>query len=216
MDEKKPQFDPVAFLAEAGPGRTILLYRRNHVVFSQGDHADAVFYIQQGIVKLAVLSTQGKEAVIAMLGAHDFFGEGCLADRPLRMATASAMADCSLVRVSKEAIIHVLHAEPSFSQLFLTHVLSRNIRIEDDLVDHLFNSSEKRLARILLLLANFGKEEKQERIIPKISQETLAEMVGTTRPRVSYFMNKFRRLGFIDYKDRLKVHSSLQHVILRD
>jgi CRP/FNR family cyclic AMP-dependent transcriptional regulator len=209
-------FDPKTFLSKIGKGKTLMRYRTKQGIFAQGDAADAVYYLQKGQVKLSVVSQQGKEAVIALLGAGDFFGEGCLAGQPLRMATATAILDCSIVRIEKQTIIRVLHDEPTFSTLFITHLLSRNIRIEEDLVDQLFNSSEKRLARILLLLANFGKEGKPEKVIPKISQEVLAEMIGTTRSRVSYFMNKFRKLGFIEYNGSLEVHSSLLNIILYD
>jgi CRP/FNR family transcriptional regulator, cyclic AMP receptor protein len=178
--------------------------------------ADAVFYIQKGRVKLGVVSKQGKEAVIAILGPGDFFGEGCLAGQPLRMATASAVLDCCTLRLAKAATIRALHSDPDFSEMFITYLLSRNIKVEEDLVDQLFNSSEKRLARLLLLLANFGKDGKQGPVIPKLSQETLAEMIGTTRSRVSFFMNKFRKLGFIDYSDGLEVHSSLLSIVLHD
>ena len=186
------------------------------MVFSQGDPADAIFYIQKGKVKLTVVSNAGKEAVIAILGAGDFLGEGCLAGQPVRLATATAMSDCSIVRLEKAATIRVLHDEPAFSEMFLSYLLSRNMRIEEDLVDQLFNSSEKRLARVLLLLANFGKEGKPEPVIAKISQETLAEMIGTTRSRVSFFMNKFRKMGFIEYNGELHVHSSLLNIVLHD
>ena len=186
------------------------------MIFAQGDPANSIFYLQKGRVKLTVVSHNGKEAVVAILGAGDFFGEGCLARQPLRMSTATAMDECSIMRLDKTRVIRMLHEEPTFSELFVAHLLSRSIRVEEDLIDHLFNSSEKRLARVLLLLANFGKEGQPEPVIPKISQETLAEMVGTTRSRVSFFMNKFRRLGFIDYKDRLEVHSSLLNVVLHD
>jgi CRP-like cAMP-binding protein len=186
------------------------------VVFAQSDPADAIFYIQKGKLKLTVVSNNGKEAVVALLGAGDFLGEGCLAGQQVRMATAAAMTDCAIVRLDRAEAIRVLHDEPSFSELFLKHLLSRNIRIEEDLVDQLFNSSEKRLARVLLLLANFGKEGKPETVIPKISQETLAEIVGTTRSRVSFFMNRFRKLGFIKYNGVLEVHSSLLNVVLHD
>jgi CRP/FNR family cyclic AMP-dependent transcriptional regulator len=215
----KPPFDPHAFLAKVGNGHTLADYKKNRVVFSQGDLADAVFYIQKGQVKLTVVSPQGKEAVIGLLGLHDFFGEGCLSGQPLRMATATAMTDCQIVRLEKAQTIRVLHDEPSFSELFLSYLLSRNTRLEEDLVDQLFNSSEKRLARVLLLLANFGKEGKPEPVVPKISQETLAEIIGTTRSRVSLFMNKFRKLGLIDYNSELgglKIHSSLLNIVLRD
>jgi CRP/FNR family cyclic AMP-dependent transcriptional regulator len=212
----KPPFDPKAFLAKVGKGRTVAEYKKNQRVFSQGDPADAIFYIQTGKVKLTVVSKQGKEAVVAILGSDDFFGEGCLAGQPLRMASAAAMSECSIMRLEKAAVIRLLHSEPTFSELFLRYLLSRNIRIEEDLVDQLFNSSEKRLARVLLLMANFGKEGKAEPVIPKISQETLAEIVGTTRSRVSFFMNRFRKLGFIEYNGVLEVHSSLLNVVLHD
>jgi CRP/FNR family cyclic AMP-dependent transcriptional regulator len=213
----KPPFDPQVFLAKVGEGRTIADYRKNQNIFSQGDPADAVFYIQQGKVKLTVVSNQGKEAIIGLLGLHDFFGEGCLSGQPLRMATGAAMTNCQIVRLEKARTIRVLHEEPTFSELFLSYVLSRNIRLEEDLVDQLFSSSEKRLARVLLLLANFGEEGQPEPVIPKISQETLAEIIGTTRARVSFFMNKFRKLGLIDYNGGgLKVHSSLLRIVLHD
>jgi CRP-like cAMP-binding protein len=209
-------FNPEAFLAKVGKGRTVADYKKNQKVFSQGDPADAIFYIQTGKVKLTVVSKQGKEAVVAILGTYDFFGEGCLAGQPLRMASAAAMSECSIMRLEKSGVVQVLHDEPAFSELFLRYLLSRNIRIEEDLVDQLFNSSEKRLARVLLLMANFGKEGKAEPVIPKISQETLAEIVGTTRSRVSFFMNRFRKLGFIHYNGGLEVHSSLLNVVLHD
>jgi CRP/FNR family cyclic AMP-dependent transcriptional regulator len=212
----KSLFDPKAFLAKVGKGRTLADYKKNHKMFSQGDPADAIFYIQTGKVKLSVVSKQGKEAVVAILGADDFFGEGCLAGQPLRMATATAMSDCSIMRLEKPGVVRLLHSESAFSELFLHYMLSRNIRIEEDLVDQLFNSSEKRLARVLLMMANFGKEGNVEPVIPKISQETLAEIVGTTRSRVSFFMNRFRKLGFIQYNGRLEVHSSLLSVVLHD
>ena len=215
--KRTPAFDPRSFLAKIGDGRTISKYRKDQVVFSQGDTADAVFYIQRGKVKLTVVSEQGKEAVVAILGADEFCGEGCLAGQPRRIATVTAMTECTVMRLQKTSIIGVLHDEPAFSEVFISHLLTRTIRVEADLVDQLFNSSEKRLARLLLLLANFGKDSKPEPIIAKISQETLAEMVGTTRSRVSFFMNKFRRLGFVDYNGGdLEVHSSLLNVILRD
>jgi CRP/FNR family cyclic AMP-dependent transcriptional regulator len=214
--ERKPVFDPKAFLAKANGGRTISKYPKDQIVFSQGEAADAVFYIQQGKIKITVISEQGKEAVVAILGTGDFCGEGCLTGQPLRIATASAMTECVIVRLEKAAIIRVLHEEPAFSEMFMSHLLTRTIRVEADLVDQLFNSSEKRLARALLLLANFGKEGKPEPVIAKISQETLAEMIGTTRSRVSSFMNKFRQLGFIDYNGHLEVHSSLLNVVLHD
>jgi CRP/FNR family cyclic AMP-dependent transcriptional regulator len=209
-------FDPKMFLAKVGTGRTLGDYKKNQRIFSQGDPADAIFYIQTGKVKLWVVSKQGKEAVVAILGDGDFFGEGCLAGQPQRMAGAAAMSECSIMRLEKAGVVQVLRDEPAFSELFLRYLLSRNIRIEEDLVDQLFNSSEKRLARVLLLMANFGKEGKAEPVIPKISQETLAEIVGTTRSRVSFFMNRFRKLGFIHYNGGLEVHSSLLNVVLHD
>ncbi len=209
-------FDPKAFLTRIENGKTTREYRNKQVVFSQGDAADAVFYIQSGKVKLTVVSTRGKEAVIGVLDRGSFFGEGCLAAQPLRMSTASAIQPCSIVRVGKSTMVRVLHHEPEFAELFTAYLLSRNVRIEEDLVDQLFNSSEKRLARILLLLAHFGKESRPESVIPKVSQETLAAMVGTTRSRVSYFMNRFRKMGFIHYNGGLEVHSALLTVVLRD
>jgi CRP/FNR family cyclic AMP-dependent transcriptional regulator len=209
-------FDSAIFLAKAGQGKTITSYHKGQAVFAQTDPADAIFYVQKGKLKLTVVSNNGKEAVVALLGAGDFFGEGCLAGQQVRMSTAAAMTECAIVRMEKAEAIRVLHDEPAFSELFLKHLLSRNIRIEEDLVDQLFNSSEKRLARVLLLLANFGKEGKPETVIPKISQETLAEIVGTTRSRVSFFMNRFRKLGFIKYNGVLEVHSSLLNVVLHD
>jgi len=212
--KKSPSFDPKLFLAKVGEGRTITDYSKKQVVFSQGDTADAIFYIQRGKVKLTVVSHNNKAAIIAILGVGDFLGEGCLAAQPLRMATATAMSACSVVRLEKAAMVRVLHDEPAFSEMFVAYLLSRNMRIEEDLVDQLFHSSEKRLARILLLLANFGKEGKPQPVIAKISQETLAEMIGTTRSRVSFFMNKFRKMGFIEYNEGLHVHSSLLNIIL--
>jgi CRP/FNR family cyclic AMP-dependent transcriptional regulator len=215
--KRKLRFDPKSFLAKVGEGRSISKYRKDQVVFSQGDLAEAVFYIQKGKVKVTVVSDQGKEAVVALLGADEFCGEGCLAGQPRRMATVTAMTDCTIMRLQKASIIRVLRDEPGFSEVFISHLLARTIRVEEDLVDQLFNSSEKRLARLLLLLANFGKEGRPEPIIAKISQETLAEMIGTTRSRVSFFMNKFRRLGFVDYNGSgLEVHSSLLNVVLHD
>jgi CRP/FNR family transcriptional regulator, cyclic AMP receptor protein len=209
-------FDPHTFLAHIGAGRTLATHRPQSPIFAQGDVADAVFYIQRGQVTLTVVSAQGKEAVIALLEAQAFFGEGCLARQPRRIATATALTDCALMQIEKSAMMRVLHDEPAFAALFTAYLLSRNRRIEEDLIDQLFNSSEKRLARVLLLLAHFGKDGYTEPVIPKISQETLAEMVGTTRSRVSFFLNKFRRLGFIDYNGGLHVHSSLLTVILND
>jgi CRP-like cAMP-binding protein len=213
---KKALFDPKSFLAKVGTGRTIAEYRKNQQIFAQGDPADSLFYVQKGKVKRTVVSRHGKEAILAVIGPGDFFGEGCLAGQQRRMSTAVALTDCSIARVEKTAAIKVIRDQPRFSELLVSHLLSRNIRIEEDLVDLLFNSSEKRLARILLLLANFGKSGKPEQVIPKISQETLAEMVGTTRARVSFFMNKFRKLGFVTYDGGLEVHSSLLNVILHD
>ena len=213
---RKTRFDPKVFLTNVGAGRTVADYRKNGVIFSQGDPADAVFYVQKGRVKIVVTSEQGKEAVVAVLGANEFFGEGCLIGQPLRLATASAMTESAVMRLAKEEMIRLLKDEPEFAAVFTAHLLTRNSRVEEDLVDQLFNSSEKRLARTLLLLANFGKEGRPEPITAKISQETLAEIVGTTRPRVSFFMNKFRKLGFIDYNGDLEVHSSLLSVVLRD
>ena len=216
MKTKKIQFDPKSFLAKVGKGRTLTAYRKNQPIFAQGDPADGLFYIQKGKVKLTVVSRHGKEAIVAVLGPTDFFGEGCLAGQPKRISTAATLSDCAVVRIEKSAAMKVIRDEPRFSEFVMSYLLSRNIRIEEDLVDMLFNSSEKRLARILLLLANFGKEGKPEQVIPKISQETLAEMVGTTRARVSFFMNKFRKLGFVQYDGGLEVHSSLLNVILHD
>jgi CRP/FNR family cyclic AMP-dependent transcriptional regulator len=212
----KLPFDPKVFLATVDGGRTISKYLTRQEVFSQGSPADAVFFILTGKVKIAVLSEQGKEAVIAILAQDSFCGEGCLTGQPLRMATATAMTECEIMRLQKTSIIRVLHEEPAFSEMFIAHLLARTIRTESDLVDQLFNSSEKRLARALLLLANFGKEGRPEPIIANISQATLAEMIGTTRPRVTHFMNKFRQLGFIEYNGTLKVHSSLLSVVLHD
>ena len=217
MKEKtKPEFHPAKFLAEAGKGRTIKAFEAGMVVFAQGAPATEIFYIQKGKVKLTVISKSGKEAVIALLGISDFFGEGCLAGQPLRMATATAMSECSITRLEKAIVVEMLHLEPAFSELLRSYMLKRTLRIEEDMVDQLFNSSEKRLARALLLLANFGKDGKPEKVIPKISQETLADMVGTTRSRASFFMNKFRKLGFIKYNGSLEVHSSLLNVVLHD
>ncbi len=212
----RARFDPKSFLSKVGDGRTIASYRKNQKLFSQGDPADAIFYLQNGKVKITVVSAHGKEAVVGIFGPGDFFGEGCLAGQLQRMASAAALTECSIVRLEKRAATKVIRDEPEFSELFLAYVLSRNIRIEEDLVDQLFNSSEKRLARVLLLLANFGKEGRHDLMIPKMSQETLAEIVGTTRSRVSFFMNKFRKLGFIHYNGGLEVHSSLLNVVLHD
>jgi CRP/FNR family transcriptional regulator, cyclic AMP receptor protein len=204
------------FLAKVNGGRGISDYRKDQIVFRQGDPADAVFYVQSGKVKKTVVSEQGKEAVVALLGSGDFFGEGCLAGEALCLSTVTALTKCVIARISKAEITRVIHEEPAFAELFISHLLARNSRVEEDLVDQLFNSSEKRLARTLLLLANFGKEGRPEPIIAKVSQETLAEMIGTTRSRVSFFMNKFRKLGLIDYNGGIEVHSSLLNVVLRD
>src|SRR6266850_83136 len=212
----KPPIDPKALLATVGARRTTRAYPEGQAIFSQGDRADAVYFLEEGKVKLTVLSRQGKQAVIALLGPGHFFGEGCIAGQPLRMSTATATADSSITLLPKAAMLRALHEDAEFSENFTMYLLSRNIRIEEDLVDQLFNSSEKRLARLLLLLANFGKEGKPERVIPKVSQEALAEMIGTTRSRVSFFMNKFRKLGFIEYNGGLSVHSSLLNVVLHD
>jgi CRP/FNR family cyclic AMP-dependent transcriptional regulator len=214
--KEKPPFDAKTFLATGDRSRTISKFQINQFVFSQGDPADSVFYISDGKVKITVLSEQGKEAVIAILGPQQFCGEGCLAGQPRRMATAIAMTECEIARLDKAAILRVLHDEPTFSEMFVSHLLTRTIRVEADLVDQLFNSGEKRLARALLLLANFGKEGRPEPLLTNVSQATLAEMIGTTRPRVSHFMNKFRQLGFIEYNGTLKVHSSLLSVVLHD
>jgi CRP-like cAMP-binding protein len=216
MAKRRTTFDPKVFLGKVGHGRRIEKFGKDQAIFSQGDPAETVFYLQKGKVKIAVGSPQGKEAVIAVLGAGEFFGEGCLAGQRHRMATATFMADSVIVRLERKAILDVIHREPAFAEIFIAHLLARTIRVEADLVDQLFNSSEKRLARLLLLLANFGKEEKPEPLIAKISQETLAEMIGTTRSRVSFFMNKFRRLGLIDYNGSIRVHSSLLNLVLRD
>jgi CRP/FNR family transcriptional regulator, cyclic AMP receptor protein len=218
MVQKKKSLSPPPpkNLAEIGEGRAHSVFDVNSVIFAQGNPADAVFNIQKGKIKLTVVSNAGKEAVIAVLGPGDFFGEGCLAGQLMRMSTATAMTECSIARLEKADVMEMLQKDPAFSKLLLSYMLSRTIRIEEDLIDQLFNSSEKRLARALLLLANFGKEGKPEAVIPKISQEVLADMIGTTRSRVSFFMNKFRRLGFIEYNGTLEVHSSLLNVILHD
>ena len=208
-------FDPNVFLAKI-TGATTREYRTKQVVFSQGDAADAVYYLQAGKVKLTVVSTRGKEAVVAILERGNFFGEGCLAGQPLRMATASAMLPTTVVRVGKATAIRLFHREPDFAEFFIAYLLARNVRIEEDLVDQLFNSSEKRLARLLLLLAHFGKDSGPEPVIPKVSQDTLAAMVGTTRARVNYFMNRFRKLGFVEYNGGLHVHRALLTVVLHD
>ncbi|MGA2354144.1 MAG: Crp/Fnr family transcriptional regulator [Terriglobales bacterium] len=214
---KLDKFDTKTFLSTIDGGRKILAFPNKRTIFAQGDLSDAVFYIQKGKVKLTVVSKSGKEATIGILKEGDFFGEGCLAGQPIRLCSASAMTDCSAMEIRKKSMVEMLHREPEFSDLFVAYLLTRNIRYEEDLVDQLFNSSEKRLARMLLLLAHFGKDGKPESVIPKISQETLAEMVGTTRSRVSFFMNRFRQMGFIEYNsEELQVHSSLLNVVLHD
>jgi len=213
---RRRDFDPHAFLATIGEGRKSLLFRSKQGIFAQGDTADAVFHIQTGKVKLTVVSTTGKEATISILSDGDFFGEGSLAGQAIRMDSATAMTDCAVLRIDKKAMMEALHREHGFFDMFVAYLLARNIRYEEDLADQLFNSSEKRLARILLLLAHFGKEGKPENVVPRISQEMLAEMIGTTRSRVSFFMNRFRRLGFIHYNGGLQVHSSLLNVVLHD
>jgi CRP/FNR family cyclic AMP-dependent transcriptional regulator len=213
---KRTGFDPAKFLETAANGRVVSTHRKKEILFSQGDAADAVFYIKRGNVKVCVNSTEGKEAVVAILGADEFLGEGCLIGQPKRLATAMAMTECVTMRVEKAEILRVLHDEPAFSQMFLSHVLTKSARVEENLVDQLFNSTEKRLARVLLLMANFVKEGRPDPVKAKISQETLAEMIGTTRSRVSHFMNKFRNLGFIEYNGHLEVHSSLLSVVLAE
>jgi CRP-like cAMP-binding protein len=212
----KREFDPNSFLATIGEGRKIVAVPKRQLIFTQGDAADAVFYIRAGKVRLTVVSKIGKEATIGILTERDFFGEGALAGQVVRMGSAAAMTDCELLRVNKKAMMEALHREHAFSDMFVAYLLARNIRYEQDLVDQLFNSSEKRLARVLLLLAHFGKEGVPETVVPKISQETLAEMIGTTRSRVSFFMNRFRKLGFIHYNGGLQVHSSLLNIVLHD
>ena len=213
---KRSKFDPKTFLSTIDGGRTIAASLKKQTIFVQGDSSDAVFYIQEGKIKLTVVSKTGKETTIGILNDGDFFGEGCLAGQPLRMCSAIAMTDGMVMRIDKKSMIAVIHRERAFSEMFVAYLLTRNIRYEEDLVDHLINSSEKRLARILLLLAHFGKDGKPEVAIPKISQETLAEMVGTTRPRINFFMNKFRKLGFVRYNGELEIHSSLLNVVLHD
>jgi CRP/FNR family cyclic AMP-dependent transcriptional regulator len=215
--QKHAQFLPETFLSKAGLGRTVVEVPKKHVIFSQGDTGNAVFYIQTGKVKLTVVSSRGKEATTALLADRDFLGEECItASQPIRMATAIAVTDCLVLRIERAEMLRVLHQEHAFSDVFVAYLLGRNIRVQEDLVDQLFNSSEKRLARVLLLLAQFGKDGKPETVIPKMSQETLAEMVGTTRSRVNFFMNRFRKLGFIEYNGGLSVHSSLLNVVLHD
>ena len=216
--KKVSKFDPQIFLSTLDGGRKIVAFPKKQPIFVQGDSSDAVFYIQKGKVKLTVVSQRGKEATLGILNEGEFFGEGCLTGQPLRLGSATAITDCSVMRIDKKSMMEVLHREHAFSDMFVAYLLTRNIRYEEDLVDQLFNSSEKRLARVLLLLARFGKDGKPEVAIPKISQETLAEMVGTTRSRVSFFMNRFRKLGFIDDQagDELQVHSSLLNIVLHD
>ena len=216
ISKTKSPFDPKVFLSKVNGGQRLSDYRKDQVVYRQGDPSDAVFYIESGKVKKTVVSEQGKEAVVALLGASDFFGEGCLAGEALRLATVSTLTKCTIARISKADITRAINEEPAFAELFIAHLLARNSRAEEDLVDQLFNSSEKRLARTLLLLANFGKDSRPEPIIAKVSQETLAEMIGTTRSRVSFFMNKFRKLGLIDYNGGIEIHSSLLNVVLHD
>ncbi len=211
-----PPFNPQTFLTKVGSGKTSLTVPKKHTIFAQGDAAEAVFYLQAGKVKLTVVSEQGKEAVVAVLERESFFGESCLVGQTVRVATATALEESSIVRIDKDAMLRMLHEEPAFAELFTGYLLTHTMRVEADLVDQLFNSSEKRLARLLLLMAHFGKEDKAETVMAKISQETLAEMIGTTRSRVSFFMNKFRKLGFIDYNGELHVHSSLLNVVLHD
>ena len=214
--KKHRKFDLKTFLSTIDGGRTIAAAPKKQTIFGQGDLADSVFYLQKGRVRLTVVATSGKEATIGILNEGDFFGEGCLTGQPLRMCSATAMTDCTVMRIDKKSMMEVIHREPAFSDMFVAYLLTRNIRYEEDLVDQLFNSSEKRLARVLLLLAQFGKDGKPEVAIPKISQETLAEMVGTTRSRVNFFMNRFRKLGFVRYNGELEVHSSLLNVVLHD
>jgi CRP/FNR family transcriptional regulator, cyclic AMP receptor protein len=213
---EKSLFDPKSFLAKVGEGKVILKFKKNQIVFAQGDVANTVFYIQKGRIKVLVVSEQGKEAVVGIMEPGQFFGEGCLNGHPLRISTTTAMEECLVTSIEKNAMLAELQREPKFSQLFMAYLLSRNSRIEEDLIDQLFNSSEKRLARLLLLLANFGKEGTPQPIAAHVSQETLAEMVGTTRSRVSFFMNRFRKLGFISYNGKIEVHSSLLNAVLYD
>jgi CRP/FNR family transcriptional regulator, cyclic AMP receptor protein len=214
--KRKQPFNVKAFLATVNGGRTLLNLAKNHTVFAQGDIADAVFYVSEGRVKVSIVSAHGKEAVIAIHGKGEFFGEGCLTGQPRRLATVVTMTDSVIMRLDKPALVRTLHDEPAFSAMFMSYILARNARIEEDLTDQLFNSSEKRLARLLLLMANFGKEKQPDTVIAKISQETLAEMVGTTRSRINFFMNKFRHLGFVEYNGDMTIHASLLNVVLHD
>ena len=214
--KRTPKFNPVTFLSAPGVARTVTQYEKGDPVFSQGDPCHHVYYVQKGGVKLSVVSETGQEAIIAMLSPGDFFGEGCLAGQTVRMGTATAVTASTIMEVKKESMQRVLHEEHAFSDRFIKHMLARNVRIEEDLIDQLFNSSEKRLARALLLLARYGKQDRPQRVVPKISQESLAAMIGTTRPRVNFFLNKFRKLGFIEYNGELKINSSLLTVVLHD
>jgi CRP/FNR family cyclic AMP-dependent transcriptional regulator len=214
--KRKHPFNVKTFLATVNGGRTLMNFAKNHTVFAQGDLADAVFYVSEGRVKVSIVSSQGKEAVIAIHGKGEFFGEGCLTGQPRRLATVATMTDSVIMRLDKTALLRTLHNEPAFSAMFLSYILARNARIEEDLTDQLFNSSEKRLARLLLLMANFGKEKKPDTVITKISQEVLAEMVGTTRSRINFFMNKFRHLGFVEYNGDMHIHASLLNVVLHE
>jgi CRP/FNR family cyclic AMP-dependent transcriptional regulator len=218
MSDTTRAFDPKTFLAQTGPGRTILEYRKNKLIFVQGDPCDAVFYVQSGRVKLTILSSRGKEATIAMLSAGDFMGESCItSDRPLRLSSATAITDSCVLKISKDAMLNVLHREHAFSDLFVSYLVARNNQIQEDLIDQLFNSAEKRLARTLLLLAHFDKDSRSDTVLPRLSQEALADMVGTTRARVNFFMNRFRHLGLIDYNRKgVEVHSSLLDIVLHD
>jgi CRP/FNR family transcriptional regulator, cyclic AMP receptor protein len=217
QSQKITHFDPEAFLSQSGVGRRMIEIEKKHGIFSQGDRADAVFYIQKGRVKLTVVSGRGKEATLAMLGPGDFIGEDCVASvQSGRMTSATAITDCQILRIARKEMMRVIHEEHKFSDVFVAYLLARNTRVQEDLIDQLFNSSEKRLARALLLLANFGKKGKPEPVIAKISQETLAEMIGTTRSRVNFFMNRFRKLGFIDYNGTMRIHSSLLNVVLHE
>jgi CRP/FNR family transcriptional regulator, cyclic AMP receptor protein len=214
--KRTPPLSPAAFLTRAGKGRSLIKYRKNQIVFTQGDPADAVFYIQKGKLKVTVVSDRGKEAVAAILSPDEFFGEACMAGQEQRLVTVSALTDAAVVRIEKPAMMNLVQEQTEFSQMFMTHILNRTIRVEADLIDQLFNSSERRLARLLLLLANYGKEGRLEPILAKISQETLAEMIGTTRSRVSFFMNRFRKLGFISYNGHIEVHKSLLNLVLHE
>jgi CRP-like cAMP-binding protein len=217
MSKKLPAtVDPKVFLANAGNGRSITKYRKNQIIFSQGKPADAVFHVQKGKVRVSVVSDRGKEAIVSILGPDEFFGEGCISGQALRIASVHTMTESIVVRIEKEEMVRLLREQPQFSEMFMTHLLHRAVRVEADLIDQLFNSSERRLARLLLILANYGNEGKPEPILAAISQETLAEMIGTTRSRVSFFMNRFRKLGFITYNGRIEVHKSLLNLVLHE